>query len=287
MLKENIKNLKIKKVLAKSPYTIVYELQDGRIFKRFTNRMLGFMDMTSFPIETRINEATPIQNVTEILIPSSSVYDENDFFIGYTEPKAKGIQLSKTDKKYSFKRVVDLNQYTQEYLNLEDIIKRANKQNIVFPDLLTVDNIFIDKNGNYQFIDYEGIQIEENHVMGMSTSLGNENLYENPKYKKTKYLYTTNLDKKSLLYYYFLEVLNVNLANVGIPNLYGDPITLDEVFFQINLHDYDFMQKIYTAFKSTDNNDYIGEDIKRINEKYTLDAIPIRNHMYLKRYRKK
>lgn len=47
------------------------------------------------------------------------------------------------------------------------------------------------------------------------------------------------------------------------------------------------MQKIYTVFKSIDNNDYIGEDVKRINEKYTLDAIPIGNHMYLKRYKKK
>ena len=287
MLKEYKKDLKMKKILAKSPYTIIYELCDGRVFKEFTSEMLFFMYRVNFPIENRINQATPISNVKEILIPTSSVYEENNHFIGYTEPKAKGMQLSKTDFLYTFKRVTDLNQYTEEYLKLEEIVKRANEQGIVFPDLLTVDNIFIDKYGNYQFIDYEGIQIQKNHVMGMSTSLGNEELYENPKYKKSKYLYTTNLDKKSLLYYYFLETLNVNLANVGIPNTYGEPITLEEVFYQINLHDYDFMQKIYIALKSTGENAYIGEDVKRMNEKYTLEATSIGNHMYLKRYRKK
>lgn len=202
-------------------------------------------------------------------------------------PPATGKELSNCNRFRNKSQFTNLKIYTKDYLKLEDVVKRANAQDVIFPDFLTLDNIFIDEQGNYQFIDYEGIQIKDNFVMAMSTSLENQKLYDNPKYKINQKLFTNNLDKKSLLYYYFLNTLNVNLANVGILDSYGNPITLDYIFYKINLTDYDFMPKIWVAMQNTGTNEYIGDDVLRMSEKYTLDAIPIGNGLYLKIYRKK
>lgn len=283
MQKEDIKDLKIKKVISQGEYSTVYELEDGRVFKKLSSIMLLMMkSIPSFDIEGRINSASPIPNVEEILIPLSSVY-EYQIFVGYTIPKAKGKELSNCNRFRNKRQFTNLEKYTKDYLKLEDIVKRANKQDIVFPDFLTLENIFVDIWGHYQFIDYEGIQIKNNFVMAISNGLGDDSLYENSKYKSSEFLYTDNLDKKSLIYYYFNRALSINLAQVE-----EKQIPLDAVFSQINLTDYDFMQKIWIAMQSTGTNEYIGEDVLRMNENYTLEIEPLgKPNLYLKRYRKK
>ncbi len=223
-----------------------------------------------------------IPNVEEILIPLSSVY-EHQIFVGYTIPKAKGKELSTYNHSANSRQFVNLKKYTKDYLRLENVVKRANKQGIVFPDFLTLENIFIDIWGHYQFIDYEGIQIKNNFVMAISNGLGDDSLYENSKYKSSEFLYTDNLDKKSLIYYYFIKTLSLDLSRVD-----GKQITLDAIFSRINLTDYDFMQKIWIAMQNTGTNEYIGEDVLRMNENYTLEIEPLgKPGLYLKRYRKK
>lgn len=173
MLKENIRNLKGKKLISASEFSIVYELDDGRIFKKFSPIMLNLMAYCNVDIQARINSAKPIKNVPEILIPISSVY-ENGLFIGYTMAKAKGVMLSGNDLGASLEEVNDLDGITRRFLSLEDVVKRANEKDIVFPDFLTLENIFIDENDNYQFIDYEGIQIGKDFVMQLSDGLGSQ-----------------------------------------------------------------------------------------------------------------
>ncbi len=60
MRKEDIKDLKIKKVISRGEYSTVYELEDGRVFKKLSSIMLLMMkSIPSFDIEARINCASP------------------------------------------------------------------------------------------------------------------------------------------------------------------------------------------------------------------------------------
>ena len=283
MIKENIKQLNLKKIISTTEFSIVYELNDGRIFKRFLPNMLQIMQIRDFNIADKINSASPIDNVPEILIPLSSVY-EDGIFIGYTMTKAKGVELSSYDKNFTLKEQCDLKGINERYLILEDIVKRANEKGIIFPDFLTLENIFIDENNNYQFVDYEGIQIKNKRVIQISDGLGNQFQHLTPKYYQNS-LFTTNLDKKSLIYYYFLDTFHINLAYVNVP-IDGHLVTLDQVFYEINLTDYDLQHKVWKSMTLTGDNYYIGDDIKRIAEEYTLSPVPTGDE-YIKKLIKK
>lgn len=284
MFKEDIKSLKFKKIISHTSYSIIYELDDGRVFKYFTSYMLKFMKINQFDIERRICDSVPISHVPEIFIPLSSVYSE-DCFIGYTMTKAKGIPLSQNVFGHTFQQITDLTQISERYLKLENIVKEANNQGIVFPDFLTLENIFIDENGNYQFIDYDGIQIGDNWVMKISDGLGDQEQYFCPKYFDGL-LFHSNLDKKSLIFYYFSDAFHVDLSLVNSSTPFG-VITLEHIFRQINLDDDDLKHKVWKCFQDTLDNEYIGEDVKRICENYQMTVLPLSKHVSIKRLRTK
>lgn len=76
--------------------------------------------------------------------------------MGYVIQPAKGISVNDYEKQKNEEELFDLSIHAKEHASLEDVVKRANKHGIVFPDLLSFDNIFItNNNGNlsYNFID--------------------------------------------------------------------------------------------------------------------------------------
>jgi len=203
--------------------------------------------------------------------------------------KANGIDYNECENKLTLKERCNLKLYRDEYLKLEDIIKRAHKDNIIMPDFCTFDNLFMDQNGNFQIIDFDGLQIDNYKSSVMSTSLGNPAQYNVPKYNNNG-LYTENLDIKSLIIMYFLVAFNINLEKIGqeLPDGSGK-VTIDFIFEQINLYDYDLMHKIWKCYNDKVDNEYIGEDVIRIAEEYEMAAMPILLHekMYFKRLIKK
>ena len=266
---DDIKNKVIKQVSG-NDYSLVYLLSDGRYFKMFNPLFLKVLKVNGSDIERKVLEAKVIENVEEILIPDSIVYG-NNYFLGYTIPAALGINSNEYDDRKSLLDRTNLYKYADEHIELEKVIRRANKEGIVFPDLLTCDNMFIN-NGNYQFIDYDGIQIGNFPVFQLSTSLGDDKQYTIPKYMNKNGLFTDNLDKKSLIMLYYLTTFNVNLNMVGVTNPYdGKKITLDDVFNIIGLKNYDLMQATYLAVNDKKNdNIYLDSIPYQIAEEYDL-----------------
>ena len=268
----NIK-LKIKKMISANDYTIVFLLNDGRYFKTFNPIFIKILKNNGSDIEKKILSAKKIENVPEIIIPDSIVYLDNEF-MGYTISPACGLNFVEFEDKKTLNEKCDLYKYADEQFKLEDVIKRANKEKIVFPDLLTCENIFISDSG-YQFIDYDGIQIGNIPVFQLSTMLGDDEQYEIPKYMDNNGLYNSNLDKKSLLFLYYLSAFNINLNMVGIINPYdGKRITFDDVFNIIGLKNYDLMQATYLAVNDKDkDNIYLDNIPYQIAEEYNMTIL--------------
>lgn len=289
MKKIYLENLKIEKLLADSQCTRTYLLANGDVLKIYASEYLKLLSTGGISIENRTLNAKEITNVPEIIVPKMAVYNQDEHFMGTIMERANGIDFNEYDKNLSIDERKDLYKYAKCYLKLEDIVKRANGQGIVFPDLCTVDNIYIDEKGNFQLIDYDGIQINDNVVDVISSSLGNQMQYFNPKYMRGN-LFTPNLDKKSLAILYFYDTFNVPLNSVGNYHPYLEKnITLDDIFEQINLENDDMKHKIWKLFINNVDNEFLGNTVLDLAEQYELDITPIKgnNRVFLKRLRRK
>lgn len=285
----NYYNGKIEKRLHVGQISEVYLLKDGRILKIFNSGITTLFKHMGYDIEKKILDSTQYQIDPKIKKPTEILY-VNGIFCGYITEKAKGISFNERENELSLKDKVNLDMYATIHSNLERIIK--NSEELIFPDLLTCDNIFIDKFLNIELIDFDGIQVGNNPVLGMSTSLGKEEkLLSSKKYydEKTK-LFTKQLDIKSLIHLYFLDVFNVDLNKVGmtIPNT-NQVITLDDLFNLIELKDYDIMNKVWKLFQENHQNEYLDKDLFEIAENYKMIATPnpLCKGIYLKKLTRK
>lgn len=264
----------------------IFKMKNGDILKIFSPFYLTMAKIGGINLERKIEDSEKVKLSDEIKKPVMSFYDEKNTFIGYSCNPATGISYNEREDTLSLSQREDLYMYGDIFTKLEKIVKESDA---VFPDLCTCDNIFIDENNNIQLIDYDGLQVGNQKVMQISTTLGDDRMYYNSKYMKND-LFTKNLDKKSLILLYFLSAFNTNLNMVGkkIPET-GEIITLDMFFEFLGIEDYDFMNKVSKIFNDKVENEYLGESLYDIAESYNMIAIPapMRKGYYVKRLTRK
>lgn len=74
MLKEQVNNLNICKVLFKNDRSIVYLLKDGRVFKRFRFEEIERYEKHGISLEEKILIGEKLKNFKELYGPLSAVY---------------------------------------------------------------------------------------------------------------------------------------------------------------------------------------------------------------------
>lgn len=265
----------------------VFKLNNGSVLKIYNPDIIELHKNIGVDIESKILDAKPLKKIPEILVPTSAVYTENGKFCGYTMLQARGIDYNKYDDNLTIDQRRNLKKYADVHHKLESVLKRDI--NIVFPDFCTCDNIFIDNKGNIQLIDYDGLQVGKHNSLSLSTSVGTiEEIMASSKYFTQDKYFTKELDKKSSIILYFLSAFNVDLNKVGQINPYtGKPLTLEEIFDCINLDDSDLCHKVWRIFQDEEPNEYLGDDVFRIAEKYDMEVFTHYNNIYIKKLKKK
>ena len=266
-------DIKVVKELASSENSTVYRTSDGSVLKVFTSQLFKLYDIAGVSLEEKILNSSKFETIPEIITPTSAVYDR-DKFVGYTMKYVKGNSYKELESRLTIGQRTNLRMYAHMYRKLESIVARGNSKGVVFPDFCTSDNIMITNEGRIRLIDYDGLQVGKYKCVGISSNLGNFSQYLVPKYQNDL-LFNANLDKKSLIELYFLDAFNVNIEIVGqyIPYI-GRKATLDDVFEQIGLDDYDMMHKVSKCFDDNVDNEYLGSDVDRIADKYRLVILP-------------
>lgn len=263
----------------------LYHLKNGEILKLFSPLYLNRLNSIGISMEEKILDADKSTVASEIICPSAAYYTDGGSFIGYSQPTANGVNFNQYTDGLSHSAQTDLYRYADIHSKIESPVKKSS--NIVFPDLCTCDNIFIDDNQDIQFIDYDGLQVGKHKTISMSTSLGDPRQYLGSKYVKDYYL-TKELDKKSLTVLYFLDTFHADLNKIGcVDPATGKPVTLDDFFQCIQLDDWDVMDKVWKLFQNNKENEYLGEDVFRIADNYQLHTIPVTNRDCLKVLTKK
>ena len=87
------------------------------------------------------------------------------------------------------------------------------------------------------------------------------------------------------------QKMNLNelpLNTVGIINPdTGTPITLDDVFEIIKLDDPDVCHKVWKTFQDDQQNEFLGDDVFRLADKYDVKILAVVGDQYVKELVKK
>ena len=263
----------------------VFLLQNGKVLKLFKSDILLHFKSTLLNLEQKVLDSENVFLPKEIIRPNDAVYDGN-VFVGYTMDLARGVNYNERDEKFTILERANLYRYADVHFKLERLMQST--PDIVYPDICTCDNIYVDKNDNIQLIDYDGFQVKGYPSNSISSTLGSPFQYMNSRKYSCEGLFTKELDKKSLILLYFLSTFNIDLNKVGNPNPYtGQKITLDDVFECINLCDYDIMNKVWKIFREDKENEYLGEDVFCLAQDYDMEVLAYphsaKSNFYIKR----
>lgn len=285
MKKVILDNIKLKKFISANSTSKIFLTSTGEILKLYFPDFINFCKVVGIDLEKKINSADEYQCSNLIIKPNASVYTKDGMFCGFLMNRALGIDFNKYTDKLSYKESMNLNRYREIHSNLEKIVK--DSPDIVIPDLASCNNIFI--NGNVpQLIDYDGFQVGNYPTMAISTSLGKQEQYCCEKYIKNNVLFTKNLDKKSLIILYFLDVFKINLNNIGLVDPYTKlPITLEDVFKSIYLDDYELYDKVLKIYNDNVDNEYLGESMEKISKDYIMTTVTMDFGLNIRRLVKK
>ncbi len=272
--KTSINNFNINslKLLSENSISKVYKLCNGEILKMFNPNILDLYNNIGASMEKKILEAELLPDIPEIVIPNKAVYDEKDKFIAYTSNYIEGLNFGQYYDSLQQSDKNSLYFFASIFEKLENTISRANGADIVFPDLANPGNFIFDKNGNFKLIDYDGMQIKDNKSMVIARVLSSDGQYNKvSKYGNGHFLYTPELDKKSIIILYMIFVFHVKLTVIGQKSYRtGEAITLDYIFDYIGLEDNEFKNKISKIYNDNEKNEFITKDIYRLAEMYEL-----------------
>ncbi len=265
-LKEFLNQNKGYEILKRCKDTTLIKLPNGELLKILDNELLNRITNTGYSLEDRLCEAEYLTDFTNFPWPIIMLEDE-DIVNSYVMPYIPGVDF--TDY---YENIFDLTSYANIHSQIENNIKKGNNIGIVFPDLCTTENIRITDNNKVFFIDYDGLQIKQMPAVGFSDFLGTPNEVLKKKYYDYKSdLFTKELDIKSAIFLYFVDVFGINLAAANKINPHnGKVVTLDDIFSIINLDDVDIQQKVWKLFQSSEPNEFLEEDLYKIAEKYKL-----------------
>ena len=258
------------KILKRREDTIIIQLPDGELLKILNDALLEMIADTGFDLEERLEEIPNLTDFNHFALPTRML-EQNGVVNSYTMPYIPGVDF--TDY---YENIFDLMSYANIHSQIEENIKEGHKNKIIFPGLCTTENIRITKDGKVFFIDYDGLQIKEMSPVGFSDFLGRPSEVLTRKYYDFDTgLFTKEIDIKSAIFLYFVDVFGVNLAMVNRKNPWtGQKVTLDIIFHLINLQEPSIQHKVWKLFQQSVPNEFLGEDMYRLAEKYKLMRMP-------------
>lgn len=212
---------------------VTYDLKNGLILKVIVETAFEKDELRDFKcnLERKILHSKKLVG-TDIVLPHT-MYMDHDEVVGYTVPKILLPNIGDTlEKNKTFSNVSNV------LLLLTNKVEKLNEQGIVFPDLCTYGNIFYDAGtNNIKFIDYDGIQIFDTWSDSVSALIK----YDfNPMYASGKYtvpgnfLWTSNIDRASIVALYLKKLLGVNILEDPTFALYQDVQMAEEGLISFN-----------------------------------------------------
>ena len=247
----------------------LYRLTDGSLLKVFKDDYLDLAASRGVSLEKKILDSEFLTSSYRVNLPTGAYYKKDGKFTAYTINEVAGNNLHSYMMGLTSDEKLDLNIHALIYSSLESVIR--NNSTVVFPDMCTRENFIINNDFDITAIDFDGLQFGNNHVLGMSNMLGNYAQYDNLKHMTDDGFFTKNLDKKSLIYLYFLNTFHIKLTAVDYVNDPNEKIKLlCQIFMAIGLDDHSIVDKVWKVYSNESDNEYLGDDVFRLADRYKL-----------------
>jgi len=264
----------------KNPYTEVYKLTDGRIFKYLkppAQNDYFYQRNYACHYNTfcgKLKKRDGLTDVEELVLPEEVLVSEKGIVRGYYTPTKTEKNISQLLKD---KRNIEL--ITNYFEDLCDAIENLHKKNIVVPDLITEENVLYDpENRKILFIDYDGMQVGNNPTNAISNKLcyRTNQVLRTQKYRTNTGLYTEELDNLSLVTGYFYHITGINLSSILLfQELVQNEEREEEYFSKIcsffkslGIDDIDIISSLTNYFLSHKKNQKPKEIIRILSKKY-------------------
>lgn len=261
----DVETLKHLHILLSNEKSIIFQYANNQILKIFNQKYQNFSKSLGVDLEQKILNSTHIDSFTNLVYPNESIYDNSTNFLGYLMDKIEG----KSYKEIKHERNVQnhhptLLDYAKLYQQFAIALDRATKNNIVIPDFATCSNIIIpnQENSEIKIIDYDGIQIKQYGALFVSSNIKSKLIYSEKYFRD--YRFTTELNRLSLLYLYFVDVLKIHLINY-------DYHSINNILKYIGLDDKDIKESIYSIYSKTEANPDFSNIFYRLEELYNLE----------------
>jgi serine/threonine protein kinase len=267
----------------KNPYTEVYRLDNGRIFKYLKPPVSNnFVYQQNYAWHYnmfcgKLKKRDSLTEIVELVLPEEVTINQKGFVKGYYTPTRyeKNIkQLLEEDRNIEL--------VTNYFEDLCDAIEVLHQNEIVVPDLITEENVLYDPtNRKILFIDYDGMQVGNTPTNAISSKLcyKTNSVLRTSKYRSSNGLYTNELDNLSLITGYFYHITGINLASLL---LFQELALKDEkdkeylskiydFFENIGIHDYEIINSFINYFQKSKNEIKPKKLIKAMSSKYKYD----------------
>lgn len=206
-----------------NPYTEVYRLNSGRIFKALkltpngkVNPSLSYMHFYNSFCH-KLGQADSLRDVDSLVLPDEISRQDNGVVRGYF---------------YSYDDTPDISAFFDKNPNRDEIgiyfeklldtLELLHERKVIAPDLITSSNVLYDSStGDVRLIDYDGLQIENIPTNAISSELfyRRNRILRNKKYSKPNGIYNTEIDNLSLFVFYLQRLSGVNVA--ALPQFQG------------------------------------------------------------------
>ena len=157
--------------VSNSSTSLIFKTKDGEIVKLFKPEILLLYKTVNIDLEGKLLNKEKYYISKEIIKPNTIYYTPSGQVCGFKTITAKGIDFNTFETKFTLLDRTDIKSYNERHKKLEGIIKK--NKDIVFPDFCTCDNIFVTKDGNFELIDFDGLQIGKYKAKEMITMFQN------------------------------------------------------------------------------------------------------------------
>ena len=224
-------------------------------------------------IERKVLYADNLFGLSHLAKPKYAIYtdEKNPKYFGYGMKSVQGINFDGKNIIHKEADKYDLFRYAMLYLKAEKIVKEANKQGIIMPDLLSSNNVLITKDDQIEFVDYDDMQIgpyqteviNGYYIAEDNSGISIPNLSD--KYY-TKNMFNNNIDKKSLLYLYLENTFGIT------PDVVEKLGNNKKLMQFLGINDECIMNKFGVFFDDNPkvDNEYLGSTTIDIANKYEL-----------------
>ena len=238
----------------------LYRLSDGSILKLFNAVYLGSYKRQNINLKEKMLQTETISH-PRIIVPDKMCCMDN-YVAGYIRRDVSGRSFTDVFSNESDSDKVNLYRYALIHHNLESVVEECS--DIVFPCLCDGTGIYLEQDFKPYFVNFEELQHGTFRVGRVSKRLCLRD-FNSSKYLSDG-LFTKNLDKMSSIYLYFLNTFNVDLSKT-------DSTSVGEVFNRLGLKDDDICHKVWSLFDKDSDNDFLGDDVFRIAEKYDMRVV--------------